>query len=196
MFRNYRLPRFVANSNLGQLLNILGLLGISFSLIVAFYYQFWQHELPCPLCLLQRAGLMCIGFGFLMNIKFGERNLHYGLSIVSALISGAISTRQILLHIVPGSGSYGSVLLGIHFYTWGLLAAISTITYIALLLILNTATLLDERHRQSNKLGRVTMIIFSLLVAANLVTVILECGLGQCADNPTQYQLLSLMQTT
>jgi hypothetical protein len=122
--------------------------------------------------------------------------LHYGLSIVSALISGAISTRQILLHIVPGSGSYGSVLLGIHFYTWGLLAAISTITYIALLLILNTATLLDERHRQSNKLGRVTMIIFSLLVAANLVTVILECGLGQCADNPTQYQLLSLMQTT
>lgn len=196
MFRNYRLPRFVANSNLGQLLNILGLLGISFSLIVAFYYQFWQHELPCPLCLLQRAGLMCIGFGFLMNIKFGERNLHYGLSIVSALISGAISTRQILLHIVPGSGSYGSVLLGVHFYTWGLLAAISTITYIALLLILNTATLLDERHRQSNKLGRVTMIIFSLLVAANLVTVILECGLGQCADNPTQYQLLSLMQTT
>lgn len=193
MFRNYTVPRFLANSNLGQLLNILGLSGISFSLMVALYYQFWQHELPCPLCLLQRAGLMCIGFGFLMNIKFGERNLHYGLSIVSALVSGGISIRQILLHIAPGTGSYGSVFLGIHFYTWGLLAAISAITYIALLLILNTATLLDEKHRKLNRGGRVAIIIFSLLVAANLVSVVLECGLGQCADNPTKYQLLSMI---
>ncbi|WP_206429738.1 disulfide bond formation protein B [Pseudomonas chlororaphis] len=44
--------------NTGDMLNILGLLGISASLIIAFYYQLFQHELPCPLCLLQRVGMI------------------------------------------------------------------------------------------------------------------------------------------
>ena len=26
--------------------------------------------------------------------------------------------RQILLHIVPGTGHYGSPVLGLHYYTW------------------------------------------------------------------------------
>ncbi|WP_369407037.1 disulfide bond formation protein B [Arsenophonus endosymbiont of Aleurodicus floccissimus] len=34
-------------------LNVLVLLGISVTLIVAFYYQIILHEIPCPLCLLQ-----------------------------------------------------------------------------------------------------------------------------------------------
>src|SRR5215472_10589130 len=38
------------------ILNMLGLLGISSALAVAFYYQLAFGELPCPLCLLQRAG--------------------------------------------------------------------------------------------------------------------------------------------
>mgnify|MGYP006198665043 CR=1 FL=1 len=34
---------------------------------------------------------------------------------------GAVSARQILLHIVPGSGSYGDAFFGLHFYTWALI---------------------------------------------------------------------------
>jgi len=32
--------------------------------------------------------------------------------------------------------------------------------------------------------------IFALLVAANLLSTVLECGAGQCDDNPVRYLLL------
>jgi len=32
--------------------------------------------------------------------------------------------------------------------------------------------------------------IFTLLVAANLLSTVLECGAGQCDDNPVRYLLL------
>lgn len=50
-----------------HLVNMVGLLGICVSLVIAFYYQLVMHELPCPLCLLQRIGLIIAGFGFLFK---------------------------------------------------------------------------------------------------------------------------------
>ena len=88
--------QFIKSAQFFQLLNALGLFGLSVSLGIAFYYQLWRNELPCPLCLLQRIGIMSIGFGFLMNIRFGSRGLHYGLSIISAMMSGIVSARQML----------------------------------------------------------------------------------------------------
>ena len=49
-----------AKSDLPQLLDTLGLAGICLTLIVAFYYQLYLAELPCPLCLLQRVGLVVV----------------------------------------------------------------------------------------------------------------------------------------
>lgn len=175
-----------------QSLNALGLLVLSASLGIAFYYQFWRHELPCPLCLLQRIGMISIGFGFLMNIRFGSRGLHYGLSIMSAVMSGIVSTRQMFLHIVPGSGSYGSSLLGMHFYTLGALASIGIIIFIAILLIFESFHEKFVGTMRINIFGKMAITIFTLLIAANLISVFLECGFSQCADNPTAYQLLSL----
>ncbi|MGE8177301.1 MULTISPECIES: disulfide bond formation protein B [Pseudomonas] len=57
----------------GDALNILGLLGVSLSLVIAFYYQLFWHELPCPVCVLQRLSMIIIGSGFLMNVRFGVR---------------------------------------------------------------------------------------------------------------------------
>ncbi|EGQ4636628.1 disulfide bond formation protein B, partial [Salmonella enterica subsp. enterica serovar Molade] len=45
-------------TTLVHLINQVGLLGICVALVVAFYYQLVRHELPCPICLLQRAGLI------------------------------------------------------------------------------------------------------------------------------------------
>ncbi len=33
----------------------------------SLYYQLVRHELPCPICLLQRAGLIIAGFGFYLT---------------------------------------------------------------------------------------------------------------------------------
>lgn len=40
--------------------------------------------------------------------------------------------------------------------------------------------------------GRIASLLFILLIAANLISTVLECGTGQCADNPVIYDLLSL----
>ena len=41
-----------------------------------------------------------------------------------------------------------------------------------------------------NPAGKAVAILFTLLIAANLLSTVLECGAGQCDDDPTYYQLL------
>ncbi|WP_410520766.1 disulfide bond formation protein B [Candidatus Tisiphia endosymbiont of Dioctria rufipes] len=38
--------------------------------VVAFIFQFFYYELPCPLCLLQRFGFIAIGLGALLSIIY------------------------------------------------------------------------------------------------------------------------------
>ena len=66
----------IDNATLAARLNLLGLLGVNAVLLVAFYYQLAQGELPCPLCLLQRAGFVAAGIGFLLNLRCGGVPAH------------------------------------------------------------------------------------------------------------------------
>ena len=104
-------------ASLVRLGNALGAMGIAIVLLVAFGLQFALGELPCPLCSLQRVALVLCGMGFLLNLRFGVQPLHYGLSILAALFGAMAAGRQVLLHIVPGTGAYGSALFGLHLYT-------------------------------------------------------------------------------
>src|SRR5262245_44049143 len=108
-------------ASLVRLGNAIGPAGIAIVLLVAFGMPFALNELPCPLCILQRAALVLCGFGFLLNLRFGVQPLHYGLSILAALFGAVVAGRQVLLHIVPGTGAYGSALFGLHLYTWSLI---------------------------------------------------------------------------
>ena len=174
-----------------RLLNILGLLGISAILIVAFFYQLVLGELPCPLCLLQRGAFVALGLGFLLNIRFGSSAAHYGLIVVSAVIGAGTSLRQVLLHILPGDPGYGSTFLGLHFYTWALVVFAGTILYAGLLLFLEADNPPSEpAPRPVDRLAAVSLWLFVLLVAGNLASTLLECGVGPCADNPTVYDWL------
>src|SRR5690606_9755340 len=62
--------------------------------------------------------LIAAGFGLALNMRFGPRPSHYGLMIIGALAAGIVARRQVLLHIVPGTGSYGDMFFGLHYYTW------------------------------------------------------------------------------
>lgn len=177
----------------GAILNMLGLLGISSILAVAFYYQLALRELPCPLCLLQRAGFIAIGMGFLFNLRLGERASHYGMILVACLVTGFISIRQVSLHLAPGDPGYGSTLFGLHFYTWALIAAVGIVGYVALIFVLKDVA--GERAGAGNaplsgSASNTAFAIFAVLVAANLLSTVLECGAGQCDDNPVRYLLL------
>lgn len=117
-----------------KMLSVLDLVGMEIILILASLAQFFLKELPCPLCLLQRLGLLAMGFGFLLNIRYHIHPSHYALSLLAAVFTAFVSARQILLHIVPGSGAYGDPVLGLHFYTWVFIFAFATIIYIAIVM--------------------------------------------------------------
>lgn len=166
-------------------LNSLGLLGVSTILLVAFFYQLVFGELPCPLCLLQRGAFVAAGIGFMLNIRFGSSPAHYGLVLLGAVIGAGTSARQVLLHIKPGDAGYGSALLGMHFYTWALVAFVGFIAYTGLLLFIES----DRRPDTTAPYGlsRAGLWLFLLVIAGNLVSTLLECGVGPCADNPVGY---------
>lgn len=174
---------------MNRTLDALALLGIDAALLLAFYYQFALGELPCPLCLLQRAGLVLIGLGFSLNVRFGVRATHYGLIVASAIATGVIALRQVLLHIAPGTGAYGSTLWGLHFYTWAAIAASLTVLYVVALLAFRRMDAAPA-HGIGPAVNQVAVTVFAILIAANLASTLLECGVGQCDDNPVRYELL------
>lgn len=179
---------------LARNINILGALGISSVLLGAYGFQFILWEFPCPLCLLIRMGMLGVAFGFLLNLKFGVRPSHYGVSIISAMFGGAVAIRQVLLHIVPGTGSYGSPILGMHLYTWAFVIFAATVLIIGILLIFDRqSTSLQNKEAEEPKLSGFAKFVFILVIVialSNVVTAFLECGIEPCPDNPTQYELL------
>ncbi len=173
---------------MNRTLDALALLGICGVLLVAFYYQFALSELPCPLCALQRVGFIVAGVGLLLNLRFGVAPAHYGLALLASVAAGSASLRQIALHVVPGTGSYGSALFGLHFYTWAFVGYGALIAYIGGMLLLTPRTPSRESAPGGGRqLPRAACWLFVVLTAANVIAFALECGLGPCPDNPTDY---------
>lgn len=177
-------------AELSRQLNALGLIAVSVVLGFAFYDQLVGGDLPCPLCLLQRVGFVGVGVGLALNLRFGARPSHYGIAILSAIAGGAISARQVLLHIVPGTGTYGDPFFGLHFYSWALFLFIVIIGGCALLLLFDRQfEAAPARHRLSG-LALIAFAPITLLALGNGVSTVLECAGGLCPDNPTGYMLL------
>lgn len=184
------------SADLSRLLNAIGLLGIGTVLTLAFIDQLWFRDLPCPLCILQRAGFFAAGFGIALNLIFGPKPSHYGVAIIGAIAGGAISMRQILLHIVPGTGSYGNVVFGMHLYTWAFIAACVIILGCAIML-------LDDRQFSRAEpmsvrlkvLPLSALLLFLALAIANVFSTVALCGAGFCPDSPKDYMLFETTPT-
>src|SRR3984957_9773754 len=116
-------------------LNALSLYAIAAVLVAAFAAQLLLHELPCPLCLLQRIQFTVLAIGPILNIRWGPRPSHYALSLLAAAAGAAFSTRQILLHIMPGDAGYGTALLGYHYYSLALIGFAAAIVLLAAILL-------------------------------------------------------------
>jgi disulfide bond formation protein DsbB len=170
-----------------RLLDALALYAICLVLAVAFYYQFALGELPCPLCALQRVGFLVAGVALMMNLRSGAAPAHYGLIVLTALAAGSASLRQIALHVVPGTGSYGSALFDWHFYTWAFVGYGALVAYAGVMLLLPAGR---AARASPNRVETTAFVLFALLAATNVVAIFLECGFGPCPDNPTGYLML------
>lgn len=180
-------------------LNALGMLAICLVLILAFAYQFALDELPCPLCLLQRVGFVAVGFGLGLNLLYGARPHHYGLMLLAAIFGATVSVRQILLHIVPGTGHYGSPVLGLHYYTWAGICFFLIILGTSAMLLFEGQYKTSEASREEvrfggSKLAKIAFFLMLALTGGNAVSTLLECGPGICADPPTSYELIDKIE--
>lgn len=165
-------------------MNLLLLCGIYTILFAAFYVQTVWRELPCPLCFMQRVGYVCAAFGFLLNFQFGIKASHYTIVLLGALFTAAVSIRQIMLHIVPGTGAYGSPMFGYHLYTLSFLGSVSIIFFTSLLLAVDRQYYVKERIQMAFPLKHILFLIMLVILLGELSTAYSICGFGQCPDNP------------
>ncbi len=169
--------------------NLIELLLILLVLLLAVSFQFILRELPCPLCLLQRLGLLGVAFALILNLRYGPKPVHYGLSLLAALFSAFVALRQIALHVIPGSGSYGNQFLGLHLYTWSFVIAMAVVLFNTIILCIDQQYFLC-RHMFAAKWRGLTYLLFAIVLCFSFflcVTVFLECGIRQCPENPTHY---------
>jgi disulfide bond formation protein DsbB len=172
-------------------LNAIGLYAVALVLAAAFTAQWLLHELPCPLCLLQRLQFTVLAIGPILNIRWGPRPSHYALSLLAAAIGMAFSTRQVLLHIMPGDAGYGTALLGYHYYTLALIGFAAAIVLLAAILLFDRQFKPDSATPPvANTFARAAVWLVIGLTALNVVSTLLECGFGTCAENPVVYELL------
>lgn len=169
----------------------LGIFAVSvIANIAAFIIQLYLYEIPCPLCLLQRFGLLAMLVGSLLCIKYGSA-LRYNLMIVATIVfTLVVALRHVMIHIEPGDPGYGSVFLGIHLYTWNVFLSICLIIAmsIASLFDLMIPTKILNIIRLNQKIiWKFCLIIAFGLSVMNSVSTYLECDFGMCPSDPSEY---------
>ena len=153
-------------------------------LMGALYFQYGLNEDPCPLCLLQRMGMIGVVFGLTLNIYFGFDAKHFALIIISAIVGGIFSARQILIHIVPaiGDDGYGTPIFGMHLYTWGLIIFLASILGSSIFLFFNHK-FKSEQFDTILKFEKYVAYLAISIVIINVIGTFFECQFGPCCEN-------------
>lgn len=172
-------------------INLLLIFLVAVVMCGSFAVQFFFRELPCPLCILQRYAMVGMTIGPLLNLRFGIRPRHLSVSLLFALFGIAVSVRQVLLHIVPGTGNYGFPVFGIHLYTWSSLIFFIALVLAALLLFLESVWTPVDSPPYRDKIVHIGFAVMLLITVPLAVMTFAECG-WRCPDNPTGYFILQL----
>lgn len=179
--------------------DILAIILINVILWASLYIQFTQFQLPCPLCLAQRMGILGIGLGYVLNLYFGTRARHYALGVIIALLSATIAMLHILLHIVPETGSYGIPLFGMHLYTWTFIVCILfALGNLVLITLLSNPAFTSKTEPVASNCLCITIIAtvpLILCILANAASAYAECGLNRCPPDPKSYWINDFLKT-
>jgi disulfide bond formation protein DsbB len=170
-------------------------------LLSAFSIQFGKGEFPCPLCMLQRYGMILSTLGALFVIMQARRGVltsaryaqGLGLGLLGVLAGAAVSIRQIELHILPGDPGYGAPFLRLHLYTWAFVTFTIVMIYVAVMLILLPRGIphAPAEGTAARTISTVIIWLFIALVGANVIAIIFLEGFAPVLpDDPTHYHLI------
>ena len=103
-----------------------------------------------------------------------------------------MSADQVLHYIVPGTGSYGNAVFGLHLYTWALIGFALIVVGSAVML------LFDRQYEPTGPLPlRLTVLpltavaLLALIAVANVVSTLAICGVGLCPEAPGGYLIFN-----
>ena len=170
-------------------------------MLSAFFIQFVKGEFPCPLCMLQRYGMILSTLGALFIIMQARRGLlttaryaqGLGLGLIGVLAGASVSVRQIELHILPGDPGYGEPFLRLHLYTWAFVTFAIVMIYVAVMLFLMPRGIPQAPPAGSaaRKVSTAIIWLFIGVVAANVIAIIFLEGFAPVLpDDPTSYTLI------
>ena len=166
---------------------VLVMLVVAGILTAAMTLQYAKGELPCPLCLLERLALLGVCFGILLNFRSGFSYQNTGFTLLAALFLLVVSVRQSLLDIYPrpGHAYIGSAVLGLHMPVWSIVIALALLLAYAIKLSVIGGDEYLRRHDVAEfpRLRKTALVIGGYVLAIcaiNLVSVIVQCGLGEC----------------
>lgn len=170
-------------------------------MLSAFFIQFVMGEFPCPLCMLQRYGMILATLGALFVIMQARRGelttARYaqglGIGLIGVLAGASVSVRQIELHILPGDPGYGAPFLRLHLYTWAFVTFAIVMIYIGVMLMLMPRGI-PQAPAAGSAAWRVSTAIVWLfigVVAANVIAIIFLEGFAPVLpDDPEGYNLI------
>jgi disulfide bond formation protein DsbB len=176
-------------------------LAYSVVMISAFYIQFVMGEFPCPLCMLQRYGMILATFGALFVIMQARRGTlttaryaqGLGMGLLGVLAGASVSIRQIELHILPGDPGYGEPFLRLHLYTWAFITFAIVMIYVGVMLMLMPRGIPQAPAAGTTARTVSTAIIWLFIgvVAANVIAIIFLEGFALVLpDDPLSYNLI------
>ena len=170
-------------------------------MLSAFYIQFAMGEFPCPLCMLQRYGMILSTLAAVFIVMQARRGTlttaryaqGLGLGLLAVLAGSSVSVRQMLLHIKPGDHGYGEPVMSLHLYTWAFITFVIVMIYVAVMLTLSPKGIPVAPPEGSPMRGLSTAIIWLFIgvVAANVIAIIfLEGFAAVLPDDPLSYNLI------
>jgi len=176
---------------------------VAYSVVMlsAFFIQFVMGEFPCPLCMLQRYGMILATLGALFVIMQARRGTlttaryaqGLGMGLISVLAGASVSVRQIELHILPGDPGYGEPFMRLHLYTWAFITFVIVMIYVGVMLMLMPRGFPKAPAVGSTgwKVSTAIIWLFIGVIAANVIAIIfLEGFAAVLPDDPVSYNLI------
>ena len=170
-------------------LNYVGLVVPLMVVLAAIVTQVVTGELPCSHCNLERLAYFTIALGPALNLRFGIRPSHYGISLAGAMFLGTVSI-DMMIRIAEqiGAAGYGPVVLGLHVNSWSLIISIIAGVGVVLMLLWERQFALARPYpttlgRPTSLLLLIALIFVMGVVVLALISGIFECGPGICPDS-------------
>ena len=110
--------------------------------------------------------------------------------VAASLFTISVAMRQTMLHIAPGDPGYGTMLFGVHLYTWNVLllfAIIISMSLAHLFDIIIPLKFYNFLYSRKESLSKSLTAIVITLSFANLLSTYLECGTTMCPSDPIIY---------